>query len=113
MGASGGRRRHHRHQRLRREGIDRSGLHRPPPVGKTVEQGDTIGEVESVKAVSDLYAPVAGEVVDVNESLPDNLQLLSDDPYGDGWIIKVRLAAGHSFDHLMDHAAYEKHCAEA
>ncbi len=84
-----------------------------PTVGTTVEQGETLGEVESVKAVSDLYAPVAGEVVEVNESLPDNLQLLSDDPYGQGWIVKLRLADGQNLDHLMDYAAYQKHCAEA
>lgn len=84
-----------------------------PTVGQTFEQGQTIGEVESVKAVSDLYAPVSGEVIEVNESLPDNLQALSDDPYGDGWVAKLRLAEGASLDHLMDHAAYQKHCSEA
>jgi glycine cleavage system H protein len=84
-----------------------------PPLGKAFAKGEAFGEVESVKAVSDLYAPVAGEVVEVNTALPDNLQALSDDPYGEGWIVKLRLAPGQSLDHLMDHAAYEKHCAEA
>ncbi len=84
-----------------------------PAVGTKVEQGETLGEVESVKAVSDLYAPVAGEVIEVNESLPDDLQLLSDDPFGQGWMVKLRLADGQSLDHLMDYAAYQKHCAEA
>jgi len=84
-----------------------------PAVGTTVAQGDNLGEVESVKAVSDLYAPVAGEIIEANESLPDNLQLLSDDPFGQGWIIKLRLADGQTLEHLMDQAAYQKHCAEA
>lgn len=84
-----------------------------PTVGQTCEQGETFGEVESVKAVSDLYAPVNGEVIEVNEALPDNLQALSDDPYGEGWVAKLRLADGASLDHLMDHAAYERHCSEA
>ncbi len=84
-----------------------------PAVGQSFEQGQTIGEVESVKAVSDLYAPVSGEVIEINESLPDNLQALSDDPYGDGWVAKLRLADGASLGDLMDHAAYQKHCSEA
>lgn len=83
-----------------------------PSVGKTVNQGDALGEVESVKAVSDLYAPVWGEIVEVNEELPDNLQLLSDDPTGAGWICKIRLTEGSTTDHLMDHAEYERHCED-
>ena len=82
-----------------------------PSVGATLEQGDMFGEVESVKAVSDLYAPVSGEVVEVNEGLPDNLQLLSDDPYGEGWIAKVSVAGAATTDHLMDQATYAQHCA--
>src|SRR5690606_5943896 len=65
-----------------------------PAVGRSVKPGETFGEVESVKAVSDLYAPVAGEVAEVNETLPDSLQLLSDDPFGEGWIAKIRLSEG-------------------
>ena len=84
-----------------------------PSVGATIEQGETFGEVESVKAVSDLYAPVSGEVVEVNESLPDNLQDLSDDPYGKGWVAKFRIADGTDLDELMAYAAYQKHCSEA
>ena len=82
-----------------------------PSVGTSLQQGDTFGEVESVKAVSDLYAPVSGEVVEVNDALPDNLQLLSEDPYGAGWIVRVRLSIDTSTDHLMDQSAYAKHCA--
>lgn len=83
-----------------------------PRPGRTLKPGETFGEVESVKAVSDLYAPVAGEVIEVNESLPDNLQLLSEDPFGRGWIAKIRLSEGTSLDHLMDQAAYQKHCQD-
>ncbi|MCA9234441.1 MAG: glycine cleavage system protein GcvH [Planctomycetales bacterium] len=83
-----------------------------PVVGKQVEPEQPMCEVESVKAVSDVYAPVAGEVIEVNESLPDNLEVLGTDPYGEGWIAKIRLAAGAGTDHLLDHAAYEKQCAE-
>jgi glycine cleavage system H protein len=81
-----------------------------PSVGRTVAVGETIGEVESVKAVSDLYAPVAGKVTEVNESLPDNLQYLSDDPYGRGWIARLELADNARLDHLLNHAAYVQHC---
>lgn len=83
-----------------------------PQVGRTLKPGDLFGEVESVKAVSDLYAPVGGEVIEVNEALPDSLQLLSDDPFGRGWIARIRLSAGASLDHLMDHAAYQQHCQD-
>ena len=81
-----------------------------PKVGQKVAAGSTFGEVESVKAVSDLYAPVSGEVVEVNTKLPDNLALLSDDPFGAGWIIKLKLAPETSFDNLLDLPAYEEHC---
>lgn len=84
-----------------------------PSVGASFQPGETFGEVESVKAVSDLYAPVAGQVIAVNESLPDNLQALSDDPFGEGWVAKFRIAGGADLDDLMDYAAYQKHCSEA
>jgi glycine cleavage system H protein len=83
-----------------------------PRVGRALKPGETFGEVESVKAVSDLYAPVAGEVIEVNETLPDNLQLLSEDPFGRGWIARIRLSALASLDHLMDQAAYQQHCQD-
>ncbi len=83
-----------------------------PSVGTQVNSGAEFGEVESVKAVSPLYSPVTGEVVEVNDSLPDNLETLNDDPYGAGWVIKVKLSEGSSLDNLMDQAAYQKQCSE-
>ena len=63
-----------------------------PEVGATFDAGDSFGTVESVKAVSDLYAPVGGEVVEVNEALNDSPEKINEDPYGDGWIIKLRVS---------------------
>jgi glycine cleavage system H protein len=83
-----------------------------PKVGRQVTAGQPFCEVESVKAVSDIYAPVAGEVVAVNESLPDRLETLSSDPYGDGWIAKLRVTDDSGLNNLLDHAAYQKMCAE-
>ncbi|MFG0288848.1 MAG: glycine cleavage system protein GcvH [Rhodopirellula sp. JB044] len=83
-----------------------------PEVGRTLKVGDEFGEVESVKAVSPLYSPVSGEVVEVHSELPDKLESLNEDPYDFGWIIKVKLD-GDLPDSLMDHAAYEKQCSEA
>lgn len=83
-----------------------------PEVGRQLEAGQPFGEVESVKAVSDLYSPVNGEVTAVNEDLPDNLDKLSSDPYGEGWIMKVKLSDEAALDNLLDHKAYEKQCAE-
>ena len=84
-----------------------------PTVGQTVKAGQEFGEVESVKAVSPLYSPVDGEVVAVHSALADNLEKLGEDPFGDGWIIKVRMTAGASLDGLLDYDAYRKQCAEA
>ncbi len=77
-----------------------------PEVGGTLSQFGTFGVVESVKAVSDLYAPVSGTVVEVNEALRDAPELLNNDPYGDGWIAKVDLADTAELEALMDAAAY-------
>jgi glycine cleavage system H protein len=83
-----------------------------PKVGRQVKAQESFCEVESVKAVSDIYAPVAGEVIAVNESLPDNLEKLSSDPYGEGWIARIKISDESGVKNLMDHAAYEKQCAE-
>ncbi|MGI9519164.1 MAG: glycine cleavage system protein GcvH [Pirellulaceae bacterium] len=83
-----------------------------PEVGANVSAGDEFGEVESVKAVSSLYSPVDGEVIEVNSSLPDNLEILGNDAFGAGWIAKVKLSGEDSLSKLMDHEAYKKQCAE-
>ena len=83
-----------------------------PEVGRLVSASEPFGEVESVKAVSDLYAPVGGEVVAVNESLPDTLEVLSDDPFGRGWVAKILISDEGDLALLMDHATYQTQCAE-
>jgi len=83
-----------------------------PKVGRQVEPEQPFCEVESVKAVSDVYAPVAGEVIEVNKSLPDKLEVLSTDPYGEGWIAKIRVSDESTLARLMDYASYQKQCAE-
>jgi glycine cleavage system H protein len=83
-----------------------------PKVGRQVQAQESFCEVESVKAVSDVYAPVAGEVIAVNESLPDDLEKLSNDPYGQGWIARIKISDDSGLKNLMDHAAYQKQCAE-
>jgi glycine cleavage system H protein len=83
-----------------------------PKVGRQVNAGDSFCEVESVKAVSDVYAPVAGEVIAVNDSLPDNLETLSRDPYGEGWIARIKINDESALASLMDYAGYQKQIAE-
>jgi len=83
-----------------------------PKVGRQVKHGEGFGEIESVKAVSDLYSPVNGQVIEVNELLAKNLGVLHDDPYGQGWIAKIRLSDDGGLDQLLDYAAYQKQCAE-
>ena len=75
-------------------------------MGATLSQFGTFGVVESVKAVSDLFAPVSGEVAEVNEALRDTPELLNSDPFGEGWIARVTLADAAELDSLMDAAAY-------
>jgi glycine cleavage system H protein len=82
-----------------------------PKVGTSVKAGDEFGEVESVKAVSPIYSPVTGEVIAVNHDLPNQLEILGSDPYGAGWIAKVRISDESSLGRLMDYAAYQKQCA--
>src|SRR6478752_2561711 len=83
-----------------------------PTVGKKVKAGESFGEIESVKAVSDLYSPVDGEVVEVNSALPNKLETLNADPYGAGWVAKIKLADEAALRNLLDYAAYQKMCAE-
>lgn len=82
-----------------------------PAVGSEVTAGESFGEIESVKAVSDIYSPVSGEVVAINEDLPDNLDSLASDCFDAGWMIKVKIT-GES-DELMDADAYAKHLETA
>lgn len=82
-----------------------------PAVGTSFDVGETFGEVESVKAVSDLYAPVAGEVIEVNEAVTDDPAVLSEDPYELGWLVKLKMTDPSALDHLLDPAAYDDHCA--
>jgi len=81
-----------------------------PPIGKQMKQGQPFGEVESVKAVSDLYAPVSGEVIARNDALPDHLELLTKEPFGAGWMVKVRLSDASELSNLLDQTAYKSHC---
>ena len=83
-----------------------------PKVGQKVTAGEEFGEVESVKAVSPLYSPVTGEVVAVHSDLVDRLESLAADPYGDGWIIKVKLAPNDALDGLLSYDQYQQQCAE-
>jgi glycine cleavage system H protein len=78
----------------------------PPQVGSSVAKDSPYAEVESVKAVSDVIAPLSGEIVAVNESLADNPQSINEDPYGEGWLVKVRLADPAEREALLDAASY-------
>ena len=83
-----------------------------PEAGEQVEPGSVIGELESTKSVSDLFAPVAGEVVSRNEALESNPELVNSDPYGEGWLIKLRLGEDADLDGLMEAQAYEAQLGE-
>jgi glycine cleavage system H protein len=84
-----------------------------PAAGKSVDQFATFGVVESVKAVSDLYAPLSGEVVEVNGDLAGKPELVNSDPYGDGWMIRVRVSDAAQVEGLLDAKAYEQLTSEA
>jgi glycine cleavage system H protein len=79
----------------------------PPEVGATVTKDQPYAEVESVKAVSDVVAPLSGEITEVNEALSDSPEQVNEDPYGDGWMVKIRLSNLEEADELMDASAYE------
>ncbi|KAL4426704.1 hypothetical protein ABPG77_004760 [Micractinium sp. CCAP 211/92] len=81
-----------------------------PDVGSTVTAGEEFGVVESVKAASDIIAPVSGEVVEINEGVIDEPEVVNSDPYWDGWMIKVKLSNKGQLDELMDAAAYKSFC---
>jgi len=79
----------------------------PPEVGAQIRQGESYAEVESVKAVSDVVAPLSGEIVEVNAALADAPERINDDPYGEGWMVKVRCSEAGERDALLDAAAYQ------
>ena len=87
-------------------------FYEPPEVGAEVTKDQAYAEVESVKAVSDVYAPLSGEIVAVNEDLSDNPELINEDPYGPGWLVRVKLSNSSEVDELMDAAAYRKLLAD-
>ncbi len=84
-----------------------------PEKGKTFSRNDSIGTIEAVKTVADLYAPVSGEIVEVNDELTDSPELVNQDPYQKGWMLKIKLTDPTEVDTLMDSAAYKEHVAEA
>jgi glycine cleavage system H protein len=83
-----------------------------PEVGEKIVKDDPFGAVESVKAVSDIYAPVSGEVMETNEILPDNPETINDDPYGDGWMVRVELSDIDDLKDLMDADEYAEYVAQ-
>lgn len=83
----------------------------PPEIGAEVAKDGTYGELESVKAVSDIYAPTSGRVIAVNEALEGQPELVNTDPYGEGWLVRVQLSDASEVDGLMDAAAYEAYLA--
>jgi glycine cleavage system H protein len=80
----------------------------PPDVGTEVAKDASYAEVESVKAVSDVYAPLSGEITEVNAKAQENPELINTDPYGDGWMVKVKLSDSSEADALLDAASYQK-----
>jgi glycine cleavage system H protein len=83
-----------------------------PEVGDVFQQGETLATVESVKAASDVYMPISGEILAVNEQLADSPQLVNEDPFGKGWFVRLRPSKPEEYEGLMDAEAYEKHCIE-
>ncbi len=84
----------------------------PPDVGATISKDNPYGEVESVKAVSDLIAPLSGEVIEINDKVVEAPETVNEDPYGDGWLIKIRLSDVTEPDRLLEVEAYRAHVAE-
>lgn len=78
-----------------------------PEVGHVFNSGDELGTIESVKAVAEIYTPVAGEVVEVNDSLQDDPGAINEDPHGDGWLVKIKYSSSKDFEELMDAEAYQ------
>ncbi len=87
-------------------------FYEPPEVGATIAKDATYTEVESVKAVSDVYAPLSGEVLEVNQKVVDSPELINEDPYGDGWLARVKLSDPAEADELLDVNAYRELLAD-
>ncbi len=83
-------------------------FYEPPEVGGTIAKDSPYAEVESVKAVSDVYAPLSGEVIEVNDALSDSPERINEDPYGEGWLVKVKLSDPSEVEALLDVAAYRE-----
>jgi glycine cleavage system H protein len=83
-----------------------------PKIGKVVKAGEVLGTVESVKAVSEIFAPLSGKVVEVNKALEDTSEVVNQDPYGKGWMVVLEVADPNEAKRLMDAAAYRKHVGE-
>lgn len=83
-----------------------------PAIGDKVSKEDAFGVVESVKSVNDVYAPISGKVLEVNDDLPENPEMVNDDPYGDGWMIKIELTDAEELDDLMSAEEYKDYVAE-
>jgi glycine cleavage system H protein len=79
-----------------------------PSVGDTTTKGDSIGTIEAVKTVADIYSPVSGEIVEVNEALSDKSELVNSDPFGDGWIVKIAMSDASELDELLGPEEYKK-----
>jgi glycine cleavage system H protein len=88
-------------------------FYEPPEVGSELAKDKPYAEVESVKAVSDVYAPLSGEVISANEALSDSPETINEDPYGEGWLVKVRLADPAEVDGLLDVGAYRQLLADS
>ena len=84
----------------------------PPTDGQQIQRGASYGEVESVKAVSDVIAPLSGEVLEVNQKVVDEPETVNEDPYGVGWLVRIRLSDAGEADALLDVEAYKAHVAE-
>jgi glycine cleavage system H protein len=83
-----------------------------PETGREIDAGETCATVESVKSASDVYSPIAGEIVDANDSLADEPDKVNNDPYGEGWLARIRAADDTALDRFMDAAAYRDYCEE-
>ena len=83
-----------------------------PEIGHVFDAHDELGTIESVKAVAEVYTPVAGEVTEINEALADDPQLVNEDPYADGWLVKLKFSSSSDFDDLMNAEEYEQYAAK-